>query len=260
MNNCHTVHFTRKPIAVLMLLFSIACLSANAQSERSVFRKGYLRLGINSLGGNLDNSLSPKDNVFAGKYGAGSGFALEAGRIFYFRRNSPMINYGLDWTTISFTYNSLNKWKAYGAQSGAADISIDDPSLAGSISSKLGPVLSINPVEKLVIDVRVQAAYTVGLLKLDYSENYGQPDQRSFGFASTVSDGSGEQADVKAVAAGGLGFNAGISIRRKAIGLAIDYMTNKLNAGYDAADGSGHTSGKQKIPFKNFQVKLSFTL
>jgi hypothetical protein len=48
----------------------------HAQKNRSAFRKGYQRIGISTLGNQLDNSLSPKENVFNGNFGAGTGFVF----------------------------------------------------------------------------------------------------------------------------------------------------------------------------------------
>ena len=100
-----------KLLICALLLFS----QLYAQNERSVFRKGYLRLGINNLGNNLDQSLTPKENVFKGNYGAGTGYIFEAGHVFYFKPKSykGKINFGLDWTILSATYNKLDKWQNY---------------------------------------------------------------------------------------------------------------------------------------------------
>jgi hypothetical protein len=102
---------TLKILICSLLIFS----QLNAQKERSVFRKGYQRIGISTLGNSLDKNLSPKENVFNGNCGAGSGFEFESGHIYYFKPKTykGKINYGLDWTILSATYNKLDEWNGY---------------------------------------------------------------------------------------------------------------------------------------------------
>ena len=54
----------------IKLLF--VTVQLNAQ-ERSAYRAGYLRLGVNIVGDPLLNALSPKENNFEGRYGASGG-------------------------------------------------------------------------------------------------------------------------------------------------------------------------------------------
>lgn len=107
---------------IKILVSAIAvCISLNLQAqERSVFRSGYMRLGINKLGDELDNGLSPKENIFDNRYGAGIGYVFEFGRIYYFknRQNKSLVNFGLDWTVLSLNYNKMDKWKDYAIASG----------------------------------------------------------------------------------------------------------------------------------------------
>ena len=59
----------------------------------------------------------------------------------------------------------------------------------------------------------------------------------------------------------GIGTDFGISIRRKAIGFAIDYSTEKSKTNYDAYNGANNqSSGTQKIPTHTLQLKISLTL
>ncbi|SER85358.1 hypothetical protein [Pedobacter rhizosphaerae] len=134
----------------LKLLLTIAGLMATFgafSQERSVFRSGYLRLGINQLGKALDNNLSPKGNIFNNRYGAGTGYVLEFGHIYYFKskKKETQLNYGLDWTILSLNYNKMDEWGAYAKSSQAGKAEIEGESIAAAISSKLGPTLSIIP-------------------------------------------------------------------------------------------------------------------
>lgn len=227
----------------------------HAQKIRSAFRKGYQRIGISTLGNQLDNNLSPKENVFNGNYGATMGFVLETGHIYYFKstkKATGKINYGLDWTIASITYNKLNGWDAYRNASGGH---VEDPELSVSLASKLGPVVSFNPVEKLVIDARIQVAPVARFTVMDYYENEGQPNYRYFSFQSD------DEENIEDVLSLDIGADFGISVRRKAIGLALDYTTVNANTSYEAYERQdNHSSGKEKIKTHCLQLKLSFTL
>ena len=252
---------TLKLLLCTLLLFS----QLNAQkNERSVFRKGYLRLGLSSLGNSLDENLSPKDNVFKGNYGAGSGFVFEAGHVYYFKskNNKGKINFGLDWTILSATYNKLDKWESY--SKGEDEVYLDDASFSASAASKLGPVVSFNLVEKLVLDARIQFAAVGRVTPFEYYENESSANIRTFSFYNYGQEEIDESYDaesVKNTIAFGVGANFGITIRRKAIGLSFDYTSVNANTTFDSYEGEdNHTYGKQKIPTNSFQFKLSFTL
>lgn len=249
----------------LLLYALIICSQVHSQTDsgRSVFRKGYLRVGVSSLGNSPDNHLTPKENVFKGNYGAGSGFVFEAGHVFYFRskKNAGRINYGLDWTILSATYNKLDKWESY--SNGEKEVYIDGASFSASAASKLGPVISFNLVEKLVLDARFQVAAVGRVTPFEYYENESNANIRTFSFYNYGQEEIDESYDaesIKNIVAFGIGTNFGITIRRKAIGLSFDYNSVKANTSYDAYEGDNHSYGKQKIPANSFQFKLSFTL
>jgi len=65
-----------KEMKFKFLISAIAvCVSLNVQAQaRPAFRSGYVRLGINNLGDELDSNLAAKENVFDNKYGAGTGY------------------------------------------------------------------------------------------------------------------------------------------------------------------------------------------
>jgi hypothetical protein len=178
---------------LLLPLLTMAFLQVHAQ-QRSVFRSGYVRLGINKLGDDLSNSLSPKENVFDGRYGATSGYIFEFGHAYYFRNKEKAkgINFGLDWTILSLTYNKIDKWEDYATASRIAGAYVDGTKIAASISSKLGPVISINPVEKLVLDFRFQVAPTVRFFDLEYGEDSPTDQGRYFSFVNNAGDYDGE--------------------------------------------------------------------
>lgn len=247
----------------LLLLSGILFLGLHTYAQdRSVFRKGYMRVGINKLGDDLSAGLTPKENVFDGRYGAKTGYVFEFGRIYYFRgkQQTGMINYGLDWTILSLNYNKMDNWGDYAAESGMPDADVDGTKIAAAISSKIGPVISLNPVEKLVIDVRFQIAPTWRFFDLSYSEEDESGEGRYFSFINnSQEDFDGES--VKNRIGFGVATNVGITVRRKALGLSLDYVSGKVKSTYEAFDNvSGDTFGKAKIPADNLQLKLSFTL
>ena len=255
----------------LLIPSLLLCIQLQAQdstkapvnpNERSPFRKGYLRLGLSSLGNSLDNSLSPKDNILNGNYGASQGYIFETGHVYYFKPKSyrGLVNFGLDWTILSATYNKLDQWESYNNKGG--EVYIDGASFSASLASKLGPVVSFNPVEKLVIDVRAQVAAVGRITPFEYYEGEDGENPRSFSFYNYGEEDIDEGFDassIKNVIAFGFGSNIGVTIRRKAIGLSVDYSSVNLKTNYDAWDGEVHTYGKEKIPTHSVQFKLSFT-
>lgn len=248
----------------LLAVMLTASFHVNAQN-RSVFRSGYLRLGINTLGSDLDPALTPKQNVFDGRYGAGSGYVLEMGRIFYFvkRAEKTMVNYGLDWTYFSLNYNSLDKWEDYGAAASPQNYYVDGEKLAAAISTKIGPVVSINLIERVVLDARFQLAPTFRLFDLSYAENEGTEEERNFSFTNYRSGENDENYDAESTknrVGYGLQTNFGLTLRRKAIGISIDYISGKAKSSYEALDQTGVSFGKEKIKANNLQLKLSLTL
>jgi hypothetical protein len=245
---------------LLLAILSLIVIGANAQ-QRSVFRSGYMRLGINKLGNDLNSSLSPKANIFDGRYGAGTGYVFEFGHAYYFKNKEKAkgINFGLDWTILSLTYNQMDKWAAYAAASRISAANIGGQKIAASISSKLGPVLSVNPVEKLVIDFRFQVAPTARFFDFKYSEATAANQGRSFTFVNNSGDDDGDAVQNRI--AFGVATNFGVTLRRGAIGLSLDYQTGKVNSNYEAYDTNGNeTYGKAKIQANSLQAKLSFTL
>jgi hypothetical protein len=252
---------------LLLFMLTLLVFSMESRAQRSAFRSGYLRLGINALGDDLDQKLSPKQNIFDGKYGAGTGYVFETGRVFYFGKKTvdhQLLNFGLDWTYISLNYNKMDKWEDYGRASGSTDIDVSGTKIAAAISSKLGPVISFNPIEKLVIDARFQVAPVIRFFDLEYSENYGEANERSFSFVNYDMEETDQDFDPESVKnriAFGVATSFGITVRRKAIGFAIDYISGNVKSYYQASEGAlGSSNGKEKIPVHNLQFKLSLTL
>src|SRR4051812_35864065 len=160
-------------IKCLVLAMAI-CMSLNLNAQkRSVFRPGYVRLGLTRLGDQLDNRLSPKENIFDGRYGTSDGYVFEFGNIYYFnkRESKNPVNLGLDWTILSFTYNKMDKWDDYARAALSPNAFIEGDKLAGSVSSKLGPDLSFNLGEKVVLDLRFQVAPTLRYFDFSYTED-----------------------------------------------------------------------------------------
>lgn len=237
-----------------ILLIAITIGNANAQEAvfESHFRKGgYTRLGLNFLGDDLDNTLSAKSNILASRFGGKMGFVLEKGKVFYFMSKSKpsVVNVGLDWTILSVTFNPSKKsWNNYISETGGSNAMVSMPFTA-SLSSKLGPVVSINPVEKLVIDVRAQVAAGIYAFGPEYST-----DDYSFVALKGDAEKIGDYATIS------FKPNLGVTVRRAGIGLAFDYSPGKVNTSYTESTGDTDTYGEADIEANNFQVKLSLTL
>ncbi len=253
---------------VKLLFLAIAiCMGTNLHAQqRSVFRSGYLRLGINKLGNELDYGLSPKENIFDGRYGASSGYVLEFGHIYYFKRgeNLGLVNYGLDWTILSLNYNKMDKWDGYAMASGAPYAGLEGEQIAGAVSSKIGPTVSLNLIEKLVVDLRFQIAPTFRFFDFGYSDDQVNGEGRYFSFTNYAQSDVDEDFDPESVKnriAFGVGTGVGITVRRKALGLSLDYISGKVKSNYEAYDPIGGTTfGKEKIKASNLQFKISLTL
>jgi len=251
-----------------LIFLAVVLLSFNSRlsAQRSAFRTGYLRIGINTLGDDLNFNLTPKQNIFDGRYGAGTGYVFEAGRLFYFKKRSAeptLINFGLDWTYFSLNYNKMDKWNEYARSMGGSEENVSGTKTAAAISTKLGPVISLNIIEKLVLDARFQVAPLFRFFDLNYEQNYGQPNGQYFTFigTGTANDEDFDGESVKNRISFGVATSFGITIRRKAFGLAVDYISGKVNNYYEASESVlSTTSGKEKIPAHNLQLKLSLTL
>jgi len=248
-------------LAVILLLVTV---QLNAQ-ERSAFRAGYLRLGINDLGDALDQGMSPIRNIFDSRYGASRGLALAFGRNYYIggKDHKGIINVGLDWTMLSVNYNKLDKWQQYGDNSGAQTLAIGGKKIALSASTKLGPVISLNFIEKIVIDARFQFAPTLRFFDFDYSENQGLASERYFSFTNNskeARDAGFNAESIKNRVSFGLASSFGLTLRRNALGLSADYISGDVKNFYDAINPNfGHADGKDRIPFHNVQLALNLT-
>lgn len=244
---------------IILLLLLIATLQVTAQdhSTRSAFRNGYARIGLNFLGNKLDNNLSPKANVLNGNLGTAQGICSEVGRNFYFNKNSPSrFRFGLDWTYLSTTYNKFD-WTNYGKISGSSNTIVDGSSVALSFSGRLGPVVSFNPVEKLVIDARFQIAPSVYFFNHSFHKKEGQANDQYFEFVGSENGNNNADGEsIKSRLSTGVKTSLGITIRRKAIGLALDYIPGKVKVSYDSNEGQG----QEKIKANSLQMKLSFQL
>jgi hypothetical protein len=251
-----------------IFLFAIGCqLQAQEREEdkqeRGAFRSGYMRIGVNSLGDDLDPSLSPKENIFKGQYGASRGYTFELGHIFYFggKHSQGFLNLGLDWTILSLNYNKMDKWESYGQSSGAQSVMIGGEKIAAAAATKLGPVLSINLFEKVVLDARFQLAPTLRFFDLNYMENEGKASERYFNFTNYSMEDESED-DPEALnnkVAFGVAKSIGVTLRRSALGISADYITGDVKSNYEAFDASGSSAGKEKIKTKMLQLTVNFT-
>lgn len=198
-----------------------------------------------------------------GNLGTEVGFVIEAGHIFYFLKKTPArkINVGLDWTIISLSYNDAKrKWKDYSTTTGHPEAVIeglipsgrgDDKETApmvASVATKLGPVVAINPIGKLVIELRAQLS--AGL----YSYLMGYTDDNYF-FATV--DNSQDDTKFSDILLPCIKPNAGITIRHGRFGLAFDYSPGRANIPYSVEQNGNENNGMMKVPFNSFQLKVN---
>lgn len=272
----------KKQLLVLtVLLVAVNWSYGQITRDESKRSRGYLRLGLSNFGQELKNDLSNfsvndggafdgeasmLDNLLDGRYGAKRGYVLEFGRNYYFNKTSllPLFDtkVGLDWTQLSLTYNELD-WDGFINRDRAAGYEVDDAGFfAVSAASKIGPVISINFIDRLVLDVRAQLAATYFVNGLDYYA-YNDDDERYFTFMPEEEDSN----EIEGLAAfGKLGKfgikqNYGATVRYGVIGLSIDYFPGSFKYEYETSEGNDEVkSGKEKFKNNMFQLKLSLTL
>ncbi|MEC3878820.1 hypothetical protein [Parapedobacter sp. 10938] len=271
----------KKQLLVLTVLLATATWSyGQITRNESKLSRGYLRLGFSNFGQELNDDLSNfsvddgglasdatmLENLLDGRYGAKRGYVFEFGRNYYFNKNSllPIFDtkIGLDWTQLSLTYNELD-WSSIIERDRAAGYEVDEMGFfAASASSKIGPVISINFIDKLVLDVRAQLAATYFVNGLDYYA-YSEDDERYFTFMPEEEDSE----EVDGIAAfgklGKFGFkqNYGATVRYSVIGLSIDYFPGSFKYAYETSEGGGDVqAGEEKFKNNVFQIKLSLTL
>lgn len=253
----------------LLLTTSIAMAQSGNVTN---FRKGYMRLGFHFLGNSLDEALSPTENILAGNLGASRGYALEVGKAYYFNNDSSLpLRYGLDWTVLSLSFNMFD-WEDYVAEG----TEFEGGKFAAGISSKLGPVVSFNPVEKLIIDARVQIAPQVYFYDFGYYNSdddyfsFTNDEEGSGSYVTEYDDANGdgiadeyeipaENYDPEKVMSRlffGIKPSFGVTIRRNALGLALDYSPGKIKTQYSSNEGHG----EEKVDVSSFHIKLSLTL
>jgi hypothetical protein len=236
-------------LAVSLCSLSFASDSTGMVSPKKVFKRGYIRLGISLPGGVPISSVSALQNFRDGNMGAGMGFHLDAGHIFYFlnRKQPRLVNVGLDWTIASLSWAPIDQWQDYAAKPGN-EIEVEDPSMMVSISTKLGPVVAINPVGKLVIEARAQLTY--GMKTATFAIDEYDQNEDSYQYFSTTPEDIGH----------GFGSSFGLTVRYGFIGLAVDYSQSNIEMSYEAREpGGADLERREKFPFKSLECKLSFT-
>lgn len=252
-----------KPTILLALLLTIISAAAGAQDERSPFRKKYIRFGIQNLGNETpDHSLKPADNMIKGNLGAGMGGVFEAGRHFYFigAEKAKLLNAGIDWTIFSFTLNPSGKsWKHYAENVAGYSANEFTSQVALSVASKIGPVVSINPVQDMVIDVRVQAAFNAYVLGPVYEsyENENDADPKNAFFPSKNDTEATGIKMYTGMFATSIRPNIGATVRWRTIGIALDYAPGKIKMNYNRTDNGTETNGTAQVPANSMQAKLS---
>ena len=225
---------------------------------------GYFRFGINKLGKELSADLTMKENILAGNSGKKTGYALEFGRNYYLHKKSLWPRFptkiGLDWTHVSFTYNKLD-FSQFVTQDLEEGYTVDRKSFSSiTASSKLGPVVSVNLIRKLVVDVRVQIAYTVHAHVVDYEAGNGS-NTKYLSFIREQEESGGEGDPERSFSLGRLFHTGwrpayGLTARYGGVGLAVDYFAGNLKAGYISDEGDGEANMKAGA----VQFKLSLKL
>lgn len=247
-----------KQLGLLLFVVLLLAIKADSQNGRSPFRRGYFRVGIQTTNEKLDNNLSVKDNILKGNFGAGTGFTLESGHIYYFipPKKAKLIDAGIDWTIFSIAFNSSEKkWNAYEAANNYSDIDFIGKMLV-SFSTRIGPVISFNPVENLIIDVRAQVSAGVYIIGPMYESS---EEPISFYTYRDKDNATGLKKFSQYASNTGIKPNLGISVRRKWLGIAMDYSPGKVNVFYTAKDNNVTATGVKKVPMNTFQLKLSFS-
>ncbi len=264
----------RKQLGLAILLSLAVNLSHGQITKDDRTSRGYFRLGINQFGKDLKEQLSAFGsgtilaNMRDGAYGSETGYALEFGRNYYFYSPNFLpfdTNVGLDWTQLSVTYNALD-WSEAAAIDAAEGYTVDaSNALAISLASKAGPVISINPISKLVVDVRVQLSATYFVNTTDYYayKEDDWEDERYFSFF-TEEEAYGEEyeaegsllSDLSELGKFGFKPNYGVTVRYGGLGLSLDYSPGSFKTYYSSSEGNGEERFKNNI----LQFKLSLTL
>lgn len=244
----------------IILIFFATVNNGYAQLEAAgIHNYEYIKVGVSTLGGSLSADLSPTGNILAGNYGARTGFALETGKIFYLHKNSLSdkfpIKIGLDWTVIGTQIHKLSWNDYYRERNGPGDPDYHFNNIL--ISTRLGPAFSVNPIERLIVDLRFQIAGVVQVNTTDYYENEGTPAEAFVTLIPEPEEGEAQSAVAQYLHYAGYGITPsfGITVRRKWIGLSLDYASGKIKTPYASDEGEG----KAVMPFKNLLFSLSFS-
>lgn len=272
----------KKQLLVLAVLLATVTWSYGQITKNDTkLSRGYLRLGFSNFGqelkddfsnfsvndgGAFDHEASMLANLTNGRYGAKRGYVFEFGRNYYFNKTSllPLFptKIGIDWTQLSLTYNELD-WSNIIERDRAAGYEVEEMDFfAASVSSKLGPVISVNLIDKLVVDVRAQLAATYFVGWLDYYA-YNDEDERYFTFMpeKDVDEEEGGLGEFTKLGKFGFKQNYGATVRYGGIGLSLDYFPGSFKYEYETSEGNGEVqSGKEKFKNNMFQIKLSLTL
>ena len=263
-------------LSALFLFSAVTWAQAQITSNESKTSRGYLRVGFSNFGKELKNDLSNfsvngasgvsgdmsiLENLREGRYGSERGYVFEFGRNYYFNKTTllPLFDtkIGLDWTQLSLTYNQLD-WSDFAAKDVENGYEVEETSFfAGSASSKLGPVISINFIGKLVVDVRAQLAATYYFNSLNYAAYNDDTDEEKYFTFFPIGD-EDEEGFSAITKTGHFGFkqNYGATVRYGGIGLALDYFPGSLKGAYHSSEGDGEEKFKNNI----FQIKISLTL
>lgn len=243
---------------ILLIFLSASALGQDIQNIR---KYEYARLGVGLLGAPLDPNLTPFENVSQGRFGARVGFALEAGKQYYFQKKSLIESIpskiGMEW--LFFNHLGKPNWDNY-HRSRNEGVPIgpeykDGVFLLAGLG--VGPVVSVNPWELVIIDVQACLMGVFSLIDLSYAEHEGTTDERYIEFYPAYEESGEESAWSHFTKHIGLGVmpNFGITVRRKGLGLSWSYVPGRLRTRYESDQGVG----KASFPVSTNRLMLSLS-
>lgn len=157
-------------IKAIMFMFLTTCLSAMAFSQSALRTTGYLSPGINSPSANFGYSKGV-ENMSINTFGTG----VSGGMIIYFNNEESDVpqrtNIGLDvaFCEIMINNNIVAAEPIFDEYSDSYEFS-EHELKSTIVSIKIGPVLSIVPHTKYMVDLYAQGA--VGLSDFSYYDNF----------------------------------------------------------------------------------------
>ena len=191
-----------------------ASVVGQGYSGGSDFGKFYLRVGASFMNSDLATELNGGDPD--GDYTVSTGVNLEIGRYFFLHADpvADLFKIGLDASFLSLGYNPI-KW------SDPDDPGYTENTDLSTVSVKLGPVISFNPLPDFYADAFVKLAPTL----LTSVTNIDEMEETPFALRSDV----------------------GVNLRYKKV---------TVTAGYESGKFKPSSEDDEKFPMGMFQLKL----